>query len=279
VQIVNSLPKFSAWLSELISRVDNMAGDCPRTRIELSHVVSNLRVFHRIGKIMKNSSRVVSPGKPSGRSTNHRGPHPGAHRTLTAAGVGTRPIVAVFGSSQPRRGDDLYKSSLMMGALLGRYGFDVMTGGYKGVMEAVSRGAHGNGAHVVGVTMARFEDRVNRYVMDEVRTGNFYERFRWLVDRADAYIAMGGGIGTLAEVTFTWQELQLGMVSKRPLVLVGPRWRALFKCFTEQLIPTPGIFDPMTLVDTPEQAAEFLCDSFRLTPTQPTRTANGRPIG
>jgi hypothetical protein len=108
-----------------------------------------------------------------------------------AAGVGTRPIVAVFGSSQPRRGDELYKSSLLMGALLGRYGFDVVTGGYKGVMEAVSRGAHGNGAHVVGVTMARFADRVNRYVMDEIRADNFAERFRWLVDRADAYVAMG----------------------------------------------------------------------------------------
>lgn len=178
--------------------------------------------------------------------------------------MGTRPIVAVFGSSQPRRGEELYKSSLLMGTLLGRFGFDVMTGGYKGVMEAVSRGAHDNGAHVVGITMARFEDRVNRYVMDEIRTANFYERFRWLVDRADAYVAMCGGIGTLAEVTFTWQELQLGMVPRRPLVLVGGRWRALFKCFAEELIPTKGIFEPMKLVETPEEAAEFLCGWFRL---------------
>jgi len=178
--------------------------------------------------------------------------------------MGARPIVAVFGSSQARRDDELYEASLMMGALLGRLGFDVMTGGYKGVMEAVSRGAHGNGAHVVGITMARFEDRVNRYVMDEIRTANFYERFRWLVDRADGYVAMGGGIGTLAEITFTWQELQLGMVPKRPLVLVGPRWRALFECFAEQLIPTPGVFDPLKLVDTPQEAAEFLSGWFRL---------------
>ena len=178
--------------------------------------------------------------------------------------MGSRPIIAVFGSSQSRRGDDLYESSLRMGALLGRIGFDVMTGGYKGVMEAVSRGAHSNGAHVVGITMARFEDRVNRYVMDEIRTANFYERFRWLVDRADGYIAMGGGIGTLAEVTFTWQELQLGMLPKRPLVLVGPRWRALFKCFAEHLIPTDGIFAPMKLLDSPQEAAEFLSGWFRL---------------
>jgi uncharacterized protein (TIGR00730 family) len=216
---------------------------------------------------MKKSNNLASHEKPDGRSTNHRSPRP--HRSLRTAGMGKRPIVAVFGSSQPRRTDELYKSSLLMGALLGRSGFDVMTGGYTGVMEAVSRGAQANGAHVIGVTMARFEDRVNRYVLDEVRTSNFYERFRWLVDRADAYVAMGGGIGTLAEVTFTWQELQLGMVSKRPLVLVGPRWRALFKCFAEQLIPTPGIFEPMTLVDTPDQAAEFLRESFALEPHPP----------
>jgi uncharacterized protein (TIGR00730 family) len=215
----------------------------------------------------------ASAAKTNGTSANNRVPvkHKGAgrhaHRSLRTAGMGSRPIITVFGSSQPRRGDELYEASLEMGALLGRAGFDVMTGGYKGVMEAASQGAHGSGAHVVGITMGRFEDRVNRYVKDEIRTANFYERFRWLVDRADGYVAMGGGIGTLAEVTFTWQELQLGMVPKRPLVLVGPLWRALFKAFSAHLIRTDGIFEPMKLVDSPEAAAEFLSGWFhRLTP-------------
>ena len=64
-----------------------------------------------------------------------------------------------------------------------------------------------------------------------------------------------------------------GVLPKRPLVLVGPRWRALFKCFAAQLIPTPDIFEPMTLVDTPEQAAEFLRESFGLEPHAPPRAA------
>jgi uncharacterized protein (TIGR00730 family) len=219
----------------------------------------------------------TSAAKSNGTSNTHHGAVNGrgavngverhAHRSLKTAGMGSRPIITVFGSSQPRRGDELYEASLEMGALLGGAGFDVMTGGYKGVMEAVSRGAHRSGAHVVGITMGRFEDRVNRYVMDEIRTANFYERFRWLVDRADGYVAMGGGIGTLAEVTFTWQELQLGMVPKRPLVLVGPIWRALFKAFMARLIRTEGIFEPMKLVDSPAEAAEYLCGWFhRLTP-------------
>jgi uncharacterized protein (TIGR00730 family) len=196
-----------------------------------------------------------------------------AHRSLRTAGLGSRPIITIFGSSQPRRGDELYEASLEMGALLGHAGFDVMTGGYTGVMEAASRGARRTGAHVVGITMGRFEDRVNRYVKDEIRTANFYERFHWLVDRADGYVAMGGGIGTLAEVTFTWQELQLGMVPKRPLVLVGPIWRALFKVFTAQLIRTDGIFEPMKLVGSPADAAEYLSGWFHLRGEESSETS------
>lgn len=173
-----------------------------------------------------------------------------------------RPLVTVFGSSQARPGGRLYASGVEMGRLLGSAGFNLMTGGYMGVMEAVSRGAHETGAHVLGVTMRRFEDDVNRYVRDEIRTANFYERFGWLVDRVDAYIAMHGGIGTLAEVTFTWQELQLKMVPSRPLILVGERWRKLFKCFRENLIRTEGVFEPMTLVDTPAQALALLLAHF-----------------
>ncbi len=153
-----------------------------------------------------------------------------------------------------------------MGDLLGRSGFDVMTGGYKGVMEAVSRGARAAGAHVIGITMAIFEDRVNRFVMDEIHTANFYERFGWLVERADGYIAMGGGTGTLAEVTFTWQELQLGMIPRRPLVLVGPEWSALYESWVKNLVPMRDMYKPLTLVDTPNDAAEFLRNWFGLAP-------------
>jgi uncharacterized protein (TIGR00730 family) len=223
---------------------------------------------------MKRTSSAIPQGKTNGHSTTRRL----VHRSLKAAGMGARPIVAVFGSSQPGRDDELYKSSLLMGELLGRLGFDVMTGGYTGVMEAVSRGAHDAGAHVVGITMTRWESRVNRHLTAEIRTTTFYERFRWLVDRSDAYVAMAGGIGTLAEVTFAWQELQLGMVSKRPLVLVGPRWRALFKCFADQLIATPRIYDPIKLVDTPEQAADFLRDSFKLDPSESRVTQKPRSV-
>jgi uncharacterized protein (TIGR00730 family) len=149
-----------------------------------------------------------------------------------------------------------------MGRLLGEYGFDVMTGGYQGVMEAVSRGAAAAGAHVVGITMARFEDQVNPYVLEEIHTANFYERFGWLVDRADGYVAMPGGIGTLAEVSFAWQEVLLGIVPKRPLILVGEEWRALHESWVANFVRTPHLFVPLTLAATPADAVGHLSAFF-----------------
>src|ERR1700674_4763136 len=147
---------------------------------------------------MNRFMKMKAGTKANGLSSNHH-PLPRPSRGKTAR-ERSKPLIAVFGSFQAPRGDPLYSQGLEMGELLGRSGFDVMTGGYKGVMEAVSRGARAAGAHVVGITMAIFKDRVNRFVMDEIHTANFYEPFGWLVERADGYIAMGGGTGTLAEV-------------------------------------------------------------------------------
>jgi len=212
--------------------------------------------------VMKNSNNVRSAKNSNGLFRNHRRAN-GLPRGKIVR-QRPRPLIAVYGSSAARSGDEIYAAGLAMGRLLGESGFDVMTGGYKGVMEAVSRGARAGGAHVVGITMARFEDRVNRYVMDEIHTANFYERFGWLVDRADGYVAMPGGIGTLAEVAFAWQELLLQIVPPRPLVLVGSRWRALYDSFVGNLVQTPNLYDVLTLAATPGDAAKFLCAYFGL---------------
>jgi len=61
-----------------------------------------------------------------------------------------------------------YAQALHLGKLLGQAGCTVLTGGYIGTMEAVSRGAAENGGHVIGVTCEEIETwrkvRVNRWV-------------------------------------------------------------------------------------------------------------------
>ncbi len=46
---------------------------------------------------------------------------------------------------------------------------------------------------------------------------------------------MGGGMGTLAEMTFAWQKLSLRMFAERPLVLVGPQWRVILDSWLQNM--------------------------------------------
>ena len=127
---------------------------------------------------------------------------------------------------------------------------------------AGSRGAHEAGAHVVGVTMKPFGETANPYVVDEIAVRDFYARLRRLVDRSHGYVVMRGGMGTLAELTFTWQKLWLKMLPARPCVLVGRFWRTMLDNWLENLTVEPSDYNCLTLADTPEQACAILCTFF-----------------
>ncbi|MGH7837274.1 MAG: LOG family protein, partial [Candidatus Binataceae bacterium] len=111
-------------------------------------------------------------------------------------------------------------------------------------------------------TLDRFGSVVNPHVIDEIPTNSFYERFTWMIDRADGYIAMHGGIGTLAEAVFAWQEIVVGTLSARPLILVGERWRRLLQVFRANLIAPAKIYDALTVVATSEAAMKVLAAHF-----------------
>ena len=147
-------------------------------------------------------------------------------------------IVSVFGGSAPRPGTPPYEAARTLGAALARAGWTVATGGYSGVMEAASRGAAEAGGHVVGVTCGLIEDwkglRANAWVKEEIKFDTLRDRLYHLVSFCDAAVAMGGGIGTLSEVSLLWSLIQTGEIKRRPLVLVGPVWRETMREFLAQ---------------------------------------------
>jgi uncharacterized protein (TIGR00725 family) len=65
--------------------------------------------------------------------------------------------ITVFGSSRPRESDNECTIARHLGAELVKKGFSVCTGGYGGVMEAVSRGAHDEGGQAIGATARYFK--------------------------------------------------------------------------------------------------------------------------
>jgi len=137
--------------------------------------------------------------------------------------------ITVFGGSNTTAAD--YEQAETLGRLLGFARHTVITGGYTGTMEAVSKGAAEAGAHVIGVSCEKLESwrptPVNRWVMEERRTKDLIERLRVLIDLCDVAIAMPGGPGTLTEVALTWNLLLTNSIPTRPLILIGEGWKDL----------------------------------------------------
>jgi uncharacterized protein (TIGR00730 family) len=152
--------------------------------------------------------------------------------------------ITVFGASHTTSGEPLYEQALLLGKLIGGAGWGVLTGGYIGTMEAVSRGVAESGSHVIGVTCDEIENwrhlSPNRWVMEERRFPTNIQRLISLIKGCDAAVALPGGIGTLSEVAVMWSQLQIGAITPRPLILVGPGWRSSIETFIE----TQGVLIP-----------------------------------
>ncbi|MBI5354118.1 MAG: LOG family protein [Chloroflexi bacterium] len=143
--------------------------------------------------------------------------------------------ITVFGGAQVKEGTAAYEEARELGALLAQNGHTVLTGGYMGTMEAVSRGATEAGGHVIGVTCIDIEvwrkTSPNQWVKEERRKKTLIERIQALIEGCDAAIALPGGAGTLAEISLMWNLMIVESLPPRPLTLIGSGWQSTFDQF------------------------------------------------
>ncbi|TAK12977.1 MAG: LOG family protein [Anaerolineae bacterium] len=145
--------------------------------------------------------------------------------------------VTVFGGSSPKEGEAAYQEAYTLGQQLALADHTVLTGGYIGTMEAVSRGANESGGAAIGVTCDEIERfrpiGPNPWVTEERRFASLRERLMCLVEAGDAAFALPGGIGTLAEISMMLNQMQTAAIPTVPLILIGPAWEMTFKTFLE----------------------------------------------
>ena len=146
----------------------------------------------------------------------------------------------VFGGSHAIEGSQAYAEAMHLGGALAHLGHTVLTGGYIGTMEAVSRGASEAGGHVIGVTCVEIERwhekrSVNRWVKEEWKKETLLERLEALVKSCDVAIALPGGPGTLAENALTWNLMIIEAIPEKPLILIGEGWQAVVAEFWRRL--------------------------------------------
>lgn len=155
----------------------------------------------------------------------------------TAAAPGAGLSVAVFCGARPGHSPRATECAEEVGALLGTRGHRLVYGaGGVGVMGAVARAAQRHGAPVTGV-IPRFLRELERDDMapeqELIITDDMFERKRVMFARADAFLALPGGYGTLDEVIEAVSLNYLGQ-NLRPLVLldVDEFWAPLLRTLT-----------------------------------------------
>ncbi len=153
----------------------------------------------------------------------------------------------------------MWAEAYELGRGLAGAGYTVLSGGYGGSMAAVSRGAAEAGGQAIGVTCAIFDPLpCNKWLTGEVKAPSLLERLETIIERADGFVAVRGGIGTLSEVTLVWSLLQTRSLNGRPLVLLGAEWRSLVAALTSHSDLGASIAGLATIVDTPAQVISAL---------------------
>jgi uncharacterized protein (TIGR00730 family) len=142
-------------------------------------------------------------------------------------------IVTVFGSSRPRASDAEYKEACELGRTLAGGGFSVCSGGYGGVMEAVSRGAKEAGGKTYGVTAEFFGAAANSWIDVEVRVATWEQRLFELIQMAHGFVVCKGGTGTLVELAVVWEMLNKSVMTGKPLTVLGNFWTPIIECVRE----------------------------------------------
>ncbi len=168
-------------------------------------------------------------------------------------------IVSVFGSAHPLEGSPEYQQGYLLGQLLAEAGYTVMTGGYRGVMEAAARGASEAGAKTIGVTCADIDvwrpGGPNQWISEHHSTPHLNARLEVLTRKADAYIALPGGIGTLGEIILALNLIAINSIHARPLIAVGSGWYETFNAFYEACEPHIAAKDKQFLLFAPDVQA------------------------
>ncbi len=148
-------------------------------------------------------------------------------------------VVAVGGGHSIKPGEHYYQEAVELGRWLARNGYAVRSGGYGGIMEAVSQGVVLGKGRAVAVGLANWPaERRNEYVLpgDYLESSSICRRAEDIFWNAAAMVFFPGGVGTLAELCLVWAGKIMGLIpATTPIILVGEEWHRVLTSLSENL--------------------------------------------
>jgi uncharacterized protein (TIGR00730 family) len=173
--------------------------------------------------------------------------------------------VCVFCGSRNGAELDFEAAAAALGCWAAKAGLEVIYGGgHVGLMGVVADAAMQAGARVVGLIPERLLELEagHRDISELIITKGMFDRKEQMIARADAFLVLPGGLGTLDELFEVLTLGQLGYHDKPILLLdINGYWQpllALIERVIEQRFASPDTRRLMVTVDAIEQIGEVL---------------------
>ncbi|MBN1352637.1 TIGR00730 family Rossman fold protein [candidate division KSB1 bacterium] len=168
--------------------------------------------------------------------------------------------ICVFCSSSSKIEPHFFEMARTMGSLIGSNGFDLVYGGTNvGLMVNVAKNARKEGARVIGIIPRQFESKaIAETEIDElIVTPNMAERKARMVERADAFVVLPGGFGTLEEL-FEVMSLKIIGQHTHPIIILN--YRGYYS----------ALIDQFSTIYEERFAADYLASFYHIaaTPTE-----------
>lgn len=178
--------------------------------------------------------------------------------------------VSVFGSARTKEDDPNYIAARETGKLLAEAGFEVITGGGPGIMEAANRGAYDAKKMSIGCNIELpFEQMPNPYQTKSLTFKYFFVRKTMFIKYSNAYIIFPGGFGTMDELFEALTLIQTRKIRNFPVVLFNSQyWRGMLQWITsamlnEKMINTEDL-SLIHLTDSPKDAVDFIIEKCQV---------------
>ncbi len=183
--------------------------------------------------------------------------------------------VCIFGSARIKPETPAYHEVFQLARFMAWEGIDVLTGGGPGLMEAANKGAKlgqqekKTKSLSFGISIElEWEVDQNSHLDIKKHHYRFSSRLDEFMRLSHAVVATPGGIGTLLELFFTWQLVQVHHVPFRPIVLLNSEyWSGLIGWVREQVLGRKLVsaadFDCISIVDSPEDAFKIISEHHR----------------
>jgi len=156
--------------------------------------------------------------------------------------------ICVYCGSSPGTDPAFMEAARDFGKILAHAGIRLVWGGGSvGLMGAIAASVieHGGAATGIIPEFLTAKERPRRLAQEQIITRDMHERKRTMFDRADAFVALPGGIGTLEELVEQMTWAQLGR-HKKPILIanINGFWDPLLSLLAHMrmagLVPPPS---------------------------------------